>query len=363
MAPSRARWEASSASTPAATASCRRAVGVTHRRPRVGGGQAEQRLHLGRGEVRVLGPDQGADPGDVRRREAVAGRAHGHASIPGHPDVDAAGEELDRWVGVAVVGQRILQIVACDRDHRREPPRVARHRHVVRRGDDDAAPEVGGVGQLVQRLDEAALGGREAHVDDVVALLDRPAQPLDQHRAAADEALVEHAHAVELAVRRELADDSGARGAVPAQVAQGVGLDQHLVVDDRDGHRLAHLAHPRVARLDAAVDHADTHAPAGRPAERPVARDAVRATAGRPPAAQRPRGRPRRRGGSRRGGLRPPPDDATGGGDGPRWRRRGGPGGATESSLQLVAVRLDVGRVVVVGLVGRRVVREQLVLR
>jgi hypothetical protein len=49
------------------------------------------------------------------------------------------------------------------------------------------------------------------------------------------------------------------------------------------------------------------------------------------------------------------------GASGPKWRRRICPGDATEPCLQLVAVRLDVRRIVVVGLVGRRVVREQLV--
>ncbi len=191
-------------------------------------------------------------------------------------DVDPAGEELDRRGGVAVVGERIVQVVACDRDHRREPPRVARDRHVVRRGDDDAAAEVRRVGQLVQRLDEPVLGGGEAHVDDVVALRDRPPQPLDEHRAAADEALAEHAHADELAVGRDLADDAGARGAVPAQVAQRVGLDQHLVVLDRHGDRRRHIADQWVPRLDAAVDDAHPRAGAGRAAERPVAGDALR---------------------------------------------------------------------------------------
>ena len=54
---------------------------------------------------------------------------------------------------------------------------------------------------------------------DVEALLDRPAQAAEQHRAAARVAGAEHADAVELALGRERADDAGARGAVAAEVA------------------------------------------------------------------------------------------------------------------------------------------------
>src|SRR6185437_13691405 len=281
--PSRARWARSSASTPAATASRRRrssAIG----RLRVRGGEPEQGLHLGRGEVGVLGPDERAHAGDVRRREAVPGGAHAQASHPGDAHVHPAGEELHGRVGIAEIGERVVELVARDRDHRREPPRVARDRHVVGRGDDDAALEVGGVGEVVQHLDEPALRGREAHVDDVVALLDRPAQALDEHGAAAHEALAEDADAGELALRRDLADDPGAGGAVAAHVAEGVRLDHDLIVLDRDDDRRVDPADARVTGLDAAVDDAHTGAAPGRVAQRPLARDPGRP---RPGAGQR----------------------------------------------------------------------------
>src|SRR4029078_8036813 len=93
------------------------------------------------------------------------------------------------------------------------------------------------VGELAQRVEYAPLRGREAHVDDVVALLDRPAPALDEHGAAAHEALAEDADAGELALRRDLADGPGAGGAVPAHVAEGVRLDHDLIVLDRDDDR------------------------------------------------------------------------------------------------------------------------------
>src|SRR6185437_2548796 len=160
----------------------------------------------------------------------------------------------------------------------------ARDGHVVRGRDDDAALKVGGVGEVVQRLDEAALRGREAHVDDVVALLDRPAQALDEHRAAADEALAEDADAGELALRRDLADDPGAGGAVAADIPHGVRRDHDLVVLDRHDDGGVDQADGGVAGLDAAVDDADAGATAGGAAQRPFARDPGRP---RPGAGQR----------------------------------------------------------------------------
>ena len=77
---------------------------------------------------------------------------------------------------VRVPGPRVVLLVAADRDHRREPPREALDRHVVRGRDDHRAAEVGAVGELVQRLGEPLLRRREAHVDHVEALLDGMAQ-------------------------------------------------------------------------------------------------------------------------------------------------------------------------------------------
>ena len=84
----------------------------------------------------------------------------------------------------------------ADRDHRREAPRIALDRHVVRRGDEHRAAEVGGVGELVQELGELALRRREAEVDDVEALLDRVAEAAEDQVGAAGVALAEHADAV-----------------------------------------------------------------------------------------------------------------------------------------------------------------------
>ena len=107
----------------------------------------------------------------------------------------------------------------ADRDDRREAPRIALDRHVVRRGDEHRAAEVGGVGELVEELGELALRRREAEVDDLEALLDRVAEAAEDQVGAAGVALAEHADAVDPAGRRQRADDSGAGGAVPADVA------------------------------------------------------------------------------------------------------------------------------------------------
>ena len=89
----------------------------------------------------------------------------------------------------------------------------------------------------MQRLAELALRRRKAHVDDVVSLLDRPAEPGEQRLARALEAGAEHAHRVDLGVGRERSDDAGAGGAVAAEVALGVLLGDRLALGaerDRD---------------------------------------------------------------------------------------------------------------------------------
>ena len=138
------------------------------------------------------------------------------------------------------------------------------------RGDEDRVVEVGLVGQLVQQLGELALRRREAHVDDVEPLLDRPAQALEQDRAAALEAGAEHARAVEVALGREAADDAGAGRAVAAEVALGVvhALDL-LVLAAVEGDRAVDVADLRVARLDPAVEDADAARPCRSPRRRP----------------------------------------------------------------------------------------------
>ena len=81
----------------------------------------------------------------------------------------------------------------------------------------------------------------------------------------------EHAHAVQLAVRRERADDPGAGGAVPAEVAL---VSSSTTASRRrrrdDGDRAVDAADERVAGLDAAVEDADAHARAGRAAPAPT---------------------------------------------------------------------------------------------
>src|SRR5438094_174386 len=64
-------------------------------------------------------------------------------------------------------------------------------------GYENRAAEVGAVRELVQEFRELALRRRETHVDHVEALLDRPAQAAEEHRAAALETGAEHADAVE----------------------------------------------------------------------------------------------------------------------------------------------------------------------
>src|SRR5439155_1788301 len=141
-------------------------------------------------------------------------------------------------------------------------------------GYENRAAEVGAVRELVQEFRELALRRRETHVDHVEALLDRPAQAAEEHRAAALETGAEHADAVEAHFRCEGADDPGAGRAVAAEVSFRVLV--HLepsVLGLHDGHRALELADKRMAALDAAVEDADADALARRVAERPVAGD------------------------------------------------------------------------------------------
>src|SRR5581483_9504039 len=138
------------------------------------------------------------------------------------------------------------------------PPRVALDGQVVCRGDDGRALEVRRVGDLVQRRCELPLRRREAHVDDVEPLLDRPPQSREEHVARAGVARAEDARAPELAAGGERAHDPGARGAVPAEISFLVLRHAHLAVLDLDGERALYVADERMSRLDAAVEDADT---------------------------------------------------------------------------------------------------------
>ena len=213
-------------------------------------------------------------PGDVRSREAVARADEAPAAVPGDLDVDAPGEELNRRRRVVVVGVRVFLLVAPDGDHAREAPGIALDGHVVGGRDQHRATEVCGVRELVQEGRELLLRRREAHVDDVVALLDRPAESLEQDGAAARVAGAEHPDAHQLALGCQRANDPRASGAVPAKVALGVVLlDDHLFTLDRDRDGLLHVAHQGMTGFDAAVEDAHPRTGAGRSAPRPFARD------------------------------------------------------------------------------------------
>src|SRR5207247_8561650 len=86
----------------------------------------------------------------------------------------------------------------------------------------------------------------------------------------------EHADAGQAALRRERAHDSGAGGAVAAEVALGVLADPHVVAFvPRDRNRAVEVADERVSGLDAAVEDADADALASRAAPRPFTGDAL----------------------------------------------------------------------------------------
>ena len=63
-------------------------------------GQGEDALELERRQTGMLAEDQRADPGDVRRREAVTGAAQRRALEPRDVELQPAGEELDGRIGL-----------------------------------------------------------------------------------------------------------------------------------------------------------------------------------------------------------------------------------------------------------------------
>src|SRR5918911_5592473 len=74
-------------STPAATAARRSLIVVDD----VGRREIEGALELERRQLRMLAEDESADRRDVRRREAVPGRARAASAQPGDIDIDASG--------------------------------------------------------------------------------------------------------------------------------------------------------------------------------------------------------------------------------------------------------------------------------
>jgi hypothetical protein len=141
----------------------------------------------------------------------------------------------------------------------------------VRGRHDHRAPEVRAVGEIVERLGEAPLRRREAHVDHVEALLDGVLETGEDEVAAAGGARAEHADAVQLARRGKRSHDAGAGRPVSADVPQLVGDDRDSAVRRLDRHRRSKRRHQGVIAVDAAVEDADADALACRFPERPVA--------------------------------------------------------------------------------------------
>src|SRR4029077_5457792 len=111
---------------------------------------------------------------------------------------------------------------------------------------------------------ELPFGRRQAHVHDIEALLDRPAETGQEDVSASREARAEHPDARQLAVGCERADDPGAARSVPAEIAFGVVYDHGFAIRaERDGDRLLHDPDVWMLRVDAAVEDADAYALAG----------------------------------------------------------------------------------------------------
>ena len=143
---------------------------------------------------------------------------------------------------------------------------------------------------------ELPLGRREAHVDHVVALLDRPAQPGEQDLPGALESGAEHPHRVDLHLRGDRADDACARGSVPAQVSLGVLVgDGPALLVERD-HDCAGTSPTSGWPSSTPLSRMHTLTPSpDRAAERPLGVDALRQRVRDPDLRRRRAGqRPRR---------------------------------------------------------------------
>ena len=216
------------------------------------------------------------DRRDVRGREAVPANSYLAASEPGDVEIDPTCEELDRRRRVVEELERVGALMAPDRDHGGESPRVALDGQVVRGGDQHRLAEIRLVGDLVQRLGELLLRRREAHVDHVESLLDRPPETSEERRPTAREPGAQDTHADQAAFRGESANDPGAGGPVAAEVSLLILLDDELSgLGDCDGDGPIDLSHERVVRLDTAVDDAHGGPLAGRAPERPLTVDAI----------------------------------------------------------------------------------------
>lgn len=79
------------------------------------------------------------DPGDARRRKAVAADEHFLAVEPPNPLCVSTRDALDRLTGAVVVGLMTVDFRPADTDHGRQVSRVADQSIVVFGGDEDDA--------------------------------------------------------------------------------------------------------------------------------------------------------------------------------------------------------------------------------
>ena len=154
----------------------RPALGRPFVHPALSAVAGEQRLRLERRDPRVRRPDPRRVAGDVRGREAVAGHDHPRAAAPGDVDVEPVRAELHRRL--RVVEPRVR--AAAGRGPRRTRPRrtatgSSRPRRCSRRTTSSDVPEVGLVGELVERPEERVAARRQRQVRDArTGLVDRP---------------------------------------------------------------------------------------------------------------------------------------------------------------------------------------------
>src|SRR5579862_7092579 len=132
----------------------------------------------------MLGQDQRTDTGHEGGGERVASGDDPATVEPCDLDVDATREKFDRRTRVVQELKRVLTVVAGDRDHRGEAPRITAHVEVMCRCDENRAGEVRVIGDLVQQRSGLAPGRGKAEVDDLATLLDSPAEPGEQGRRA-----------------------------------------------------------------------------------------------------------------------------------------------------------------------------------
>src|SRR5215218_10018451 len=163
-------------------------------------------------------------------------------------------------------------------------------------GNEHAPLEVRAVRELVQQPRELLLRRRQAHVDQVVALLDRPLEAAEQDGSAPRVAGAEHPDAVELALGCDRAHDPGTRRPVPAQVTLVVLLHDPLAAPpatDRDCP--LELPNHRMPPLDAAVEDADANTRSLGVPPGPLACDAFRPLVAQPDLVDGVRGQAPRR--------------------------------------------------------------------